>query len=148
MIQTGLLEYVMRRLANVILAAAVLPALAQVPGPAAQVADPAKEPVPAGQEAAAPAPDQFVSSLKQKLSIDFTGMTTGEAAAMSRRLDAAWARYASTCYFIRQANSNLQKPKAKPELVPLAESGAAPIPESASDCLTDSLVRKVYRGVR
>jgi hypothetical protein len=135
----------MRSLANFILAAAVLPALAQVPGPAAQVADPAKEHVPSGQEAVLPSPDQFISSLKQKLTIDFTGMTAAEAAALSRRLNAEFARSLSTCYFIRQVNGNLQKPKAKPELVPLADAGAAPIANSASNCLTDSIVRKASR---
>jgi hypothetical protein len=145
----------MRNLATITLAAIVLPALAQVPGPAeqvpvpvAQAPDPAKESGPAGIEAATPPADRFSSLLQEKLKIGFSNMPAQEAAALSRRMVAIAAQLRSTCYFIRQVNGNLQKPKDKPEFVPLAESGATPIPNSASTCMTDSIVRKASENVR
>jgi len=48
----------------------------------------------------------------------------------------------STCYFIHQINRNLQPPRAKPELIPLASAVAAPIANSNPDCLPYTLVRK------
>jgi hypothetical protein len=70
-------------------------------------------------------------------------MARKEAEAMALYARAAFARMSSTCYFIRQANSNLQKPKDKPELLPVAESGVAPISNGNLNCLTDSIVRPV-----
>jgi hypothetical protein len=49
------------------------------------------------------------------------------------------------CYYIRQLNANLRKPKDKPELVPLADQGVAaeiaPGTTSKPECMTDAVVR-------
>jgi hypothetical protein len=42
---------------------------------------------------------------------------------------------ASTCYYIRQLNKNLQKPKDKPEMVPLADESEQPASQSRQDCI-------------
>ena len=47
-----------------------------------------------------------------------------------------------TCYFIRQANQNLQKPRDKPELIPLASATVTPLGNANTNCLGDSIVRK------
>ena len=54
-------------------------------------------------------------------------------------------RPAKRCYYIRQLNAHLHKPKGKPELVPLADKGAdpemAPGTTGKSECMTDAVVR-------
>jgi hypothetical protein len=50
-----------------------------------------------------------------------------------------------TCYYIRQLNANLRKPKDNPQVVPLADQGAAaetaPGTTSKPECMTDAVVR-------
>jgi hypothetical protein len=47
-------------------------------------------------------------------------------------------RLPSKCYYVGQINRNLQKPKEKPELVPLADADVSPVPGNLN-CLTRSL---------
>lgn len=48
------------------------------------------------------------------------------------------------CYFIQQVNRNLQKPKDKPEFVPLASAGSAPAGTASSSCLSGTIIRKAF----
>ena len=67
------------------------------------------------------------------------------APKISRPLGVVVRAPSRPCYYIRQLNKNLQKPKNKPELVPLAdnrpEPAAAPIAGGNPDCFDDSILR-------
>jgi hypothetical protein len=121
----------MRTLTTMLLAAAALPALAQTPGP--------------DLSSAIPSYRQFQAEVR--------GMSAEEIKALADiRKDtspsppgSAISLLASKCYYIRQVNKNLQKPREKPELVPLAAADAEPLNVSDTDCLSDSIVRKPMR---
>ncbi len=116
----------MRNPATILLAAATLPALAQAPG--------------ADQSSAIPSYQQFQAEVR--------GMSAEEVQTLDSqagKLRAAIRPGSSRCFFIRQVNRNLQKPKEKPELVPLASADGELLDFSNPDCLSDSIVRKPMR---
>ncbi len=129
----GIQEAVVRRPITVLFVALVvalaLPALADAPPEAAEAAPPAKEAAPS-----AGGLDQ--QSSLERLRARIANMTPAEIDRIAR------LRLQGNCYFIRQVNQNLQKPREKPELVPLQHVAAAPIRNSDVSCLTDSIVRK------
>jgi len=111
------------------LLAATVPALAQTP-PAApdKKADPpssAASPVAKGspQELSFPNFEAFLRYL-QKLSPE--------------QRDALLARaQLPPCYFIRQVNQDLRRPKEQPEFVPLASAGSTPAGRASTNCIND-----------
>jgi hypothetical protein len=108
----------MRRLATLVIAATMLPVFG-----------------------ASPEMPGFSTELPSDLDLSLPGFSEKKLKpATTRRTVVLDSRSRpSTCYYIRQLNKDLQKPKDKAELVPLADDSVQPQSDSRMDCLKRSL---------
>jgi hypothetical protein len=90
---------------------------------------------------ASPEAPSFSTELPLNLDLALPGFSTKKftPAAVRRPMVSASETRPSTCYYIRQLNRNLQKPKDRAEFVLLADESAQPGSDPKVDCLTRSL---------
>jgi hypothetical protein len=119
----------MRQYTILFIAIAALPALADTPASDAASAIPTYE--------------EFQAEVQGLSPDEIRALMAKERVVFVRPPPAISLYLASKCYYIQQVNKNLQKPKDKPELVPLADSSETELLNPANpNCLSDSIVRK------